>query len=102
MRQGSADLDYRMLMDLHGRVARLEGVAAGLAAQGAQRVMVLKSLRERLQAGTVERGLVDLLFTLERDASRGLESADLAPAQRGGYVRFASAMQRLTRGERLS
>lgn len=89
-----------MLLDLHGRLTRLEGVAAGLAAQSAQRVLVLKSLRERLGEGTIERSLADLLFALERDASDGLEPLHVQAAQRPGYVGFATTMRRLTSNRR--
>lgn len=95
MRRASSDPDP-FLVDLHGRLTYLEGVTAGLAAQCAQRVLVLRALRERLDTGTVERGLADLLFVLERESSAQLGASSLNPAQRAAYRGFTSRMQRLT------
>ncbi len=83
--------------DLRDRVAYLEGLTTGFLHYSSNRANILSALRERLPTGSVERGLADLLFTLERDAYAKTFGVEVTGEQEAGHEAFISTMSRALR-----
>jgi hypothetical protein len=74
--------------DLQERVAHLEGINATLMHYMSNRGNIVRSVRETLQVGTVERGLVDLMLTLEREAFAKAFATEVGDQQQAGHEAF--------------
>ncbi len=83
--------------DLRDRVAYLEGLTTGFLHYSSNRVHILNALRDKLPEGSVERGLVDLLFTLERDSYAKTFALEVTGEQEAGHEAFISTMSRALR-----
>jgi hypothetical protein len=82
---------------LQDRVAHLEGLSAGLLQYASNRANLIRTLRDKTPSGTVERGLMDLLLTMEREAFCKTFSADVTDDQQDGHQSFVSVMSRSLR-----
>ncbi len=83
--------------ELTDRVARLEGLMESFLQYSFSRGKILNALSTRLPEGTVERGLVDLMFTLERDAFAKTFAIELQGDQQAGHEAFVSLMSKALR-----
>ena len=83
--------------DLERRLAFLEGQNATLIQFISNRGHIVRCLREKLEPGTVERGLIDLILTLEREAFAKAFALEVAPAQQAGHESFVSTVGRSLR-----
>ena len=83
--------------ELQDRVAYLEGVNAILLQYLSNRGHIVRGVREGLQPGTIERGLMDLMITVERDAFGKAYATEVNDAQQSGHDSFVTIMSRALR-----
>ncbi len=89
--------DQDLVEQLQARVAHLEGLNAALTQYMSNRGNIIRSLRDTLPAGTVERGIADLLLTLEREAYAKVFANEVGDQQQTGHEAFVSVMSRALR-----
>jgi|GEM_PF-6930958 len=82
------------LEELQERIAFLEGQTTTLMHFMSNRGHIVRCLREKLEPGSVERGLVDLMLTLDREAFAKAFAVEVGSGQQQGHEAFVSAMSR--------
>ncbi len=83
--------------DLQERVAYLEGLTAGLLQYDSNRATMVRCVREKTPAGSVERALTDLILTMEREAFAKTFAGEVKDIQQTGHHAFISVMSRSLR-----